>query len=64
MLSTFLVLHTVELRWIAAHTGLWGNEKAEKLAKLGNTSDSNKLTKKFPNSIKNNGKRVDLSIQR
>ncbi|KAL5247447.1 hypothetical protein ACHWQZ_G019358 [Mnemiopsis leidyi] len=26
-------------RWIAAHTGLWGNEKADELAKLGTTSN-------------------------
>jgi ribonuclease HI len=25
----------VELRWIAAQKGLWGNEKADELAKLG-----------------------------
>ena len=29
----------VELRWIAAHTGLWGNERADELAKLGTTSE-------------------------
>ncbi|KAL5253960.1 hypothetical protein ACHWQZ_G013652 [Mnemiopsis leidyi] len=28
----------VELRWIAAHSGLWGNEKADELAKHGTTS--------------------------
>ena len=32
--------NSVELRWIAAHTGLWGNEKADELAKLGTTGDS------------------------
>ena len=31
--------NTVELRWIAAHTGLWGNERADELAKLGTTHD-------------------------
>jgi ribonuclease HI len=73
------ISNTVELRWIAAHTGLWGNEKADELAKLVTTSDSmspssnasylnviskNKSTTKFPNSFKNNGKRMDLSRQR
>ncbi|KAL5251675.1 hypothetical protein ACHWQZ_G014720 [Mnemiopsis leidyi] len=28
----------VELRWIAAHSGLWGNERADELAKHGTTS--------------------------
>ena len=32
--------NTVELRWIAAHADLWGNEQADELAKLGTTSDS------------------------
>ena len=31
--------NTVELRWIAAHTGLWGNKRADELAKLGTTHD-------------------------
>ena len=31
--------NNLELRWIAAHTGLWGNEKADELAKLGTTSN-------------------------
>ena len=26
------------IRWIAAHSGLWGNEQADELAKLGTTS--------------------------
>ena len=32
--------NTLEIRWIAAHIGLWGNEKADELAKLGTTSES------------------------
>ena len=31
--------NTLEIRWIAAHIGLWGNEKADELAKLGTTSE-------------------------
>ena len=31
---------TLEIRWIAAHIGLWGNEKADELAKLGKISES------------------------
>ena len=34
----------VELRWIAAHKGLWGNEKADELAKLGTTSEDIRST--------------------
>ena len=30
--------NNVTVRWIAAHSGLWGNEKADELAKLGTTS--------------------------
>ena len=30
--------NNLELRWIAAHSGLWGNEKADELAKHGTTS--------------------------
>ena len=29
----------VEIRWIPAHRGFWGNEKADELAKLGLTSE-------------------------
>ena len=32
--------NTLEIRWIAAHIGLWGNEKADELAKHGTTSES------------------------
>ena len=32
--------NTVELRRIAAHADLWGNEQADELAKLCTTSDS------------------------
>ena len=39
----------VEPRWIAAHTGLWGNERAEQLSKLGTTND-NILLCPFPQS--------------
>ena len=31
--------NTLEIRWIAAHIGLWGNEKANELAKLGTISE-------------------------
>ena len=34
-LNTLGGANSVELRWIAAHRGLWGNEKADQLAKLG-----------------------------
>ena len=39
--------NTLELRWIAAHTGIWGNEKADELAKLG-TTISPPLTRPIP----------------
>ena len=39
--------NTLELRWIAAHTGIWGNEKADELAKLGTTT-SPPLTRPIP----------------
>ena len=32
--------NTLEIRWIAAHIGLWGSEKADELAKIGTTSES------------------------
>ena len=32
--------NNVEIRWIAAHSGLWGNEKADELAKIGTTSEA------------------------
>ena len=32
--------NTVELRWVAAHKGIWGNERADELAKLGTTAES------------------------
>lgn len=41
--------NTLELRWIAAHTGIWGNEKADELAKLGTTT-SPPLTRPIPQS--------------
>ena len=41
--------NNVELRWIAAHTGLWGNEKADRLAKLG-TTDGTPITCPIPQS--------------
>ena len=31
--------NTLEVRWIAAHSDLWGNEKADDLAKKGTTGD-------------------------
>ena len=39
-LNNLGISNTLELRWIAAHTGLWGNERADELAKLGTTSDT------------------------
>ena len=39
-LNTLGNLNTLEVRWIAAHTGLWGNEKADELAKKGTTGES------------------------
>ena len=39
-LNTLGSTNTLEIRWIAAHTGLWGNEKADELAKNGTTSES------------------------
>ena len=45
--------NNVELRWIAAHTGLWGNEKADQLAKLG-TAEGTPIVCPIPQSyIKN-----------
>jgi len=32
--------NTLEILWIAAHIGLWGNEKADELAKTGTTNES------------------------
>ena len=32
--------NTVHIYWIAAHVGHWGNERADKLAKIGTTSTS------------------------
>ena len=43
----------VELRWIAAHKGLWGNEKADELAKLGTTSEDIRSTPIPQSYIKN-----------
>ena len=43
----------VELRWIAAHRGLWGNEKADELAKLGTTSEDIRSTPIPQSYIKN-----------
>ena len=39
-LNTLGSTNTLEIRWIAAHIGLWGNEKADELAKNGTTSES------------------------
>jgi len=38
-LNAFGSTDTIEIRWIAAHIGLWGNEKADELAKTGTTSE-------------------------
>ena len=44
---------TVQLKWIKAHTGHWGNEKADELAKAGTVS-SNLVCSLVPlNHIKN-----------
>ena len=32
--------NNVTIKWVAAHTGIWGNEKADSLAKAGTTSTS------------------------
>ena len=32
--------NTVHIKWIAAHVGHWGNERADELAKIGTTSTS------------------------
>ena len=56
----------VQLKWIKAHTGLWGNEKADQLAKAGTSSD-NTVESLIPlNYIKNliNNKVKDLSAER
>ena len=39
-LNTLGSTNTLEILWIAAHIGLWGNEKAGELAKNGTTSES------------------------
>ena len=31
---------TVHIKWIAAHVGHWGNERADEFAKIGTTSTS------------------------
>ena len=48
-IRTIATANTVELQWIAAHTGLWGNERAEELVKQGTTHD-NVLLCPFPQS--------------
>ena len=55
-----------EIRWIAAHSGLWGNEKADELAKIGTTSEAI-LTCPVPQShiknlIDNKVKLLDTNI--
>jgi len=40
ILNQIGALNQVELRWIAAHSGLWGNERADELAKQGTTSST------------------------
>ena len=37
--------NTLEIRWIAVHIGLWGNEKADELAKQGTTSESSNMNR-------------------
>ena len=48
-IRTIATANTVELQWIAAHTGLWGNERADELVKQGTTHD-NVLLCPFPQS--------------
>jgi hypothetical protein len=43
----------VELRWIAAHKGIWGNEKADEQAKLGTISEVIRSTPIPQSFIKN-----------
>ncbi len=42
--------NTVQVRWIKAHIGHWGNEKADQLAKAG-TKDGNPVTSLVPISF-------------
>ena len=44
--------NTIELRWIAAHSGLWGNERADYLAKQG-SSCTNTISRPIPQSYIN-----------
>ena len=42
--------NTVTLNWVPAHTGIWGNEKADELAKAG-TASSNSVNGYLPQSF-------------
>ena len=42
--------NTVHVKWIAAHSGHWGNEQADRLGKTGTTCD-NLLTGLMPQSL-------------
>ena len=53
--------NSLEVRWIAAHTGLWGNEKADELAKLG-TTEGTPITCPIPHSLIK--RRINQKVQR
>ena len=40
VLTELAAHNTVSLRWIAAHSGFWGNERADELAKIGTTCEN------------------------
>ena len=45
--------NTVQLKWIKSHTGHWGNEKADELAKAGTVSSNLVCSLVLLNHIKN-----------
>ena len=42
ILSKLAANNTVHIKWVAAHSGHWGNEQADNLAKQGTTSQNHK----------------------
>ena len=50
LLSELATKNTVHVKWIAAHSGHWGNEQADRLAKNGTTCD-NLLNGYIPQSL-------------